>query len=60
MRFYISLLKLYIEENNYFSKTLKSFWTKEIKNYIMKKYPMAIKGHFNENSDLLDKKKKLK
>ena len=52
IRFYVSLLKLFIEENKNFDESLKNFWSKEIKHYILHNYPMAIKGHFNANSDL--------
>ena len=52
IRFYTTLLRLYIDENNIFDKSLMKCWSNEIKPYILQKYPMAFKGLFNANSDL--------
>ena len=52
IRFYITLLRLYIDENNIFEKSLMKCWSDEIKPYILQKYPIALKGYFNANSDL--------
>ena len=52
IRFYTTLLRLYIDENNIFEKSLMKCWSNEIKPYILQKYPIALKGFFNANSDL--------
>ena len=52
IRFYTTLLNLYIIENNNFDKSLIKSWENEMKPYILQKYPVALKGYFNANSDL--------
>ena len=52
IRFYTTLLNLYILENNNFDKSLIKSWENEMKPYILQKYPVALKGYFNANSDL--------
>ena len=52
IRFYLSLLKSYIEESKKFSEVLINVWINEIKPYILKSYPISLRGSFNANSDL--------
>ena len=49
IRFYTTLLNLYILENNNFDKSLIKSWENEMKPYILQKYPVALKGYFNAN-----------
>ena len=52
IRLYSTLFRLYVDENNKFYKSLLDCWNNEIKPYILQKYPIALKGYFNANSDL--------
>ena len=52
IRFFISLLQMYIENNNNFDKILMNAWENEIKPYILQKFPISKEGLFAVNSDL--------
>ena len=52
IRFFLSLLKIYIDANNKFDKSLLKSWSNEIKPYVDQKYPVSKQGLFNTNSDL--------
>ena len=52
IRFFISLLQMFIENNNNFDKTLINAWENEIKPYILQKFPISKDGLFAVNSDL--------
>ena len=48
----MSLLQMFIENNNNFDKSLINAWENEIKPYILQKFPISKDGLFAVNSDL--------
>ena len=52
IRFFMSLLQMFIENNNNFDKCLINAWENEIKPYILQKFPISKDGLFAVNSDL--------
>ena len=50
---YLTLMNIYLEDNNKFDQSLMKCWLNEIKPYILKNYPVSIKSNFNTNSDLM-------
>ena len=52
IRFFLSLLNIYIDANKKFDKSLLKSWSNEIKPYVDQKYPVSKQGLFNTNSDL--------
>ena len=52
MRYYMSLLQMYLENIDYFDNNLIKSWQNEIKPFIYQKYPIVKEGLFNINSDL--------
>ena len=43
---------MYLDDVKKFDKSLIEVWVNEVKPYVLKKYPVSIKGVFNENYDL--------
>ena len=52
IRLYLSFLQIYIDDNKNFDKSLFNVWSNEMKPYIIKNYPIALKNIFNSNSDI--------
>ena len=53
IRYYISLLQMFIEYYDKFDKILINAWNEEIKPYIFKYFPLEKQGQFFVNSDLV-------
>ena len=52
IRFYLSLIKIYIEYYKRFEEPLLEIWSNKIKPYILEKYPDSNQGIFKMNSDI--------
>ena len=52
IRFFISTMNAYIDDNNEFDQKLIDNWETEMQPFLIKKYPPIIKGKFNINSDM--------
>ena len=52
IRFYLSLIKTYIEYYKIFGSPLLEIWLDKIKPYILEKYPQSSTGVFAVNSDI--------
>jgi len=50
-RFYLTILQYYINDNE-ISEELETAWIKEIKAYLLKKYPITKNKEFTQNADL--------
>ena len=52
IRFYLSIIKLYVEFYKSFDTSLHDFWDNKIKPYIHENYPQSSSGVFTANSDI--------
>ena len=52
IRFYLSIIKLYVEFYKSFDTSLHDFWNNKIKPYIHENYPKSSTGIFTANSDI--------